>query len=115
MNALQLVAGTILFAGLLVTAGCGSSSASVGLGADAEAGDSGDATTEDAPVVNVPSNVVSDGYLTTGPWAGYGFTATDPGAAQIVPACGADSCDPPFCWRNSIRSGRAMIDQRRHY
>jgi hypothetical protein len=105
MKALQLVAGTILFAGLLATAGCGSSSASVGLGADAQAGDSGDATTEDASVVNVPSNVVSDGYLTTGPWAGYGFTATDPGAAQIVPACGADSCDPPFVGKSFCMHG----------
>jgi hypothetical protein len=43
------------------------------------------------------SQVVTDGYLTAGPWMGYGFTATDPGAAVIVPDCsGAAGCAPPF-------------------
>jgi hypothetical protein len=97
MKALQLVAGAILFAGPWSTVGCGDGSP--------ETGDSGDLITPDASVVNVPSNVVNDGYLTTGPWAGYGFTATDPGAAQIVPECAADSCDPPFLGKSFCMHG----------
>jgi hypothetical protein len=109
MKALQLVAGTIFFTVFSAAAGCGSASPGAGLGGDA--GDSDGSTTEDASVVSTPSRVVSDGYLTTGPWAGYGFTATDPGAAQIVPVCGADSCDPPFvgnsfCMHGTV-TGRA--------
>jgi len=42
------------------------------------------------------SQVVMDGYLMAGPWAGSGFTATDPGAATITPSCGAASCTPAF-------------------
>jgi hypothetical protein len=41
------------------------------------------------------SSVVADGYVSAGPWQGYGFTATDPGAATITPNCSA-SCTPPF-------------------
>ena len=80
MRSLQLVAGTILFAGQLSIAGCGGSSPGVKLSGDANTDDGG----AEASGVNTPSNVVNDGYLTTGPWAGYGFTATDPGAARIV-------------------------------
>ena len=105
MRTLQLFKGTIVCAGLLATVRCGggSSAPDAGLGWSAEAGDStgsdgggADATALDAALVYAPSNVVNDGYLTTGPWAGYGFTATDPGAAQIVPDCGSGSCNPPF-------------------
>ena len=34
---------------------------------------------------NRASQVVTDGYLMAGPWAGSGFTATNPGAATITP------------------------------
>jgi hypothetical protein len=45
----------------------------------------------------VASQVVNNGFVTTGPWAGYGFTATDPGAATITPDCsGSAGCVPPF-------------------
>jgi hypothetical protein len=105
MRALQAVTGTILLAGLCAAHGCGSTSTTpdADLGEGGEAGTSvdggssdGDSTTTDAANVYTPSTVVSDGYVTTGPWAGYGFTATDPGAAQIVPECGAKTCNPPF-------------------
>jgi hypothetical protein len=103
MKALQLVAGTIFFTVFSAAAGCGSASPGAGLGGDA--GDSDGSTTEDASVVSTPSRVVSDGYLTTGPWAGYGFTATDPGAAQIIPTCGTDGCDPPFVGKSFCMHG----------
>jgi hypothetical protein len=44
----------------------------------------------------VASNVVTSGFVAAGPWAGYGFTATDPGFATIVPDCSCGSCVPPF-------------------
>jgi hypothetical protein len=92
--------GTILF-GLLVVGGCGGGSSSgTDSGASSEAGasvDGGglDAAPADVANVSTPSVVVSDGYVTTGPWAGFGFTATDPGAATIIPECGG-TCNPPF-------------------
>ena len=58
------------------------------------------------------SRVVVNGYVTAGSWAGYGFTATDPGAATIVPDCaGAAGCVPPFvgfdlCMHGTV-TGRA--------
>ncbi len=58
------------------------------------------------------SNVALDGFITAGPWMGYGFTATDPGAATIVPDCaGAAGCTPPyvgntFCMTGTV-TGRA--------
>jgi len=130
MRSLYLVTGTMLLAGLLATGGCGSVSSTPGpdsgtsgdTGSDGGVGENGDdggangdvavdATTIDAANVSAPSNVVSDGYVTTGPWAGYGFTATDPGAAQIIPTCGTDTCDPPFvgkffCMHGTV-TGRA--------
>lgn len=105
MKALQLVTGTVLLAGLLPAGGCGGGSSASGrdsavggeTGAGVDTSVSGaDSTTLDAAYVAAPSNVVNDGYVTTGPWAGYGFTATDPGAAQIIPNCGVNTCDPPF-------------------
>ena len=39
---------------------------------------------------------MTNGFVSAGPWAGYGFTATDPGAATIVPDCSSGSCVPPF-------------------
>lgn len=60
----------------------------------------------------VASQVVSDGFVTAGPWAGSGFTATDPGAAMITPDCsGSAGCVPPFtgntfCMQGTV-TGRA--------
>lgn len=58
------------------------------------------------------SLVTTDGYVAAGPWMGYGFTATDPGAAMIVPAC-ADGAgcvpafsDHDFCMYGTV-TGRA--------
>lgn len=59
-------------------------------------GPGGDASTGDGPPSRL-SNVTTNGYVATGPWMGYGFTATDPGAATIVPDCaGAAGCTPAF-------------------
>src|SRR5581483_9050420 len=66
--------------------GCPSSSGAIAPG-DGGGGDS-------AP--SRASKVVNNGFLMAGPWAGSGFTATDPGAATITPTCGTDSCSPPF-------------------
>ena len=74
-------------------------------GGDRGGGNDGDSAKADVAVVTAPSNVVSDGYVTTGPWAGYGFTATDPGAAQIIPTCGTDGCDPPFVGKSFCMHG----------
>jgi hypothetical protein len=124
MKALQVVIGTIIFAGLLAMGGCGSGASTSGRdsGGCAETGDGGnvdgggsldsvdsgageDVVAVDATYVNTPSTVVSDGYVTTGPWAGYGFTATDPGAAKIVPECGASTCNPPFVGQSFCMHG----------
>ena len=68
-----------------------------------------------APADTAParaSRVAASGYITAGPWAGYGFTATDPGAATIVPNCaGAAGCvpafaDTDFCMQGMV-TGRA--------
>jgi hypothetical protein len=52
------------------------------------------------------SQVVTNGYLMAGPWAGSGFTATDPGAATITPTCGAASCSPPFSGNEFCMQGK---------
>ena len=52
------------------------------------------------------SQVVTDGYLMAGPWAGSGFTATDPGAATITPACTASSCTPAFSGNEFCMQGK---------
>ena len=50
--------------------------------------------------------MVSNGFVTAGPWAGYGFTATDPGAATITPDCsGSAGCVPPFTGPNFCMKG----------
>lgn len=111
MKTLQLVTETILFAGLLATGGCGGGSSTPGTdagGSDepgASGDDGGNSTAIDVAYAATPSSVVSDGYVTTGPWAGYGFTATDPGAAQIVPDCGGNACNPPFVGKNFCMHG----------
>jgi hypothetical protein len=125
VRSLQLVPVTILFAGLLAASGCksagggidgggsgiidGSDSSRIdgggGIDASGSDGSGGVSTTPDAAIVAAPSTVVSDGYVATGPWAGYGFTATDPGAATIIPECGADACNPPFVGNNFCMHG----------
>ncbi len=76
-----------LAAALLLATACTSSAAKAG--PDGAAGAPG----SDGMVA---SNVVTGGFVAAGPWAGYGFTATDPGAATIVPDCSSGSCVPPF-------------------
>jgi hypothetical protein len=82
----------------LATSGCGGSGSDASGGIDGGGIDAsgGAPMTPDAADPTTPSTVVSDGYVTTAPWAGYGFTATDPGAATIIPECGAATCNPPF-------------------
>jgi hypothetical protein len=92
---------TTTLAAVALLLGCGSSTTS-----NANGGGSGGAGGDTA------SNVAADGYITTGPWAGYGFTATDPGAATITPNCAAaGGCTPAFagnifCMHGTV-TGRA--------
>jgi hypothetical protein len=102
-----------LLAPALLAVACTSSAAKPG--ADGAAGAGG------APGVDgqVASDVVSNGFVSVGPWAGYGFTATDPGAATITPDCSGGSCVPPFtgntfCMQGTVTgrsdySGFAML------
>jgi hypothetical protein len=85
---------------MCLAAACSSSPART---ADAGGGgsDGGDAGPSRA------SLVASGGYITAGPWAGYGFTATDPGAAMITPNCaGAAGCTPPFTGSDFCMNGK---------
>jgi hypothetical protein len=84
MKALRL---SLIFGALALSlAACsGSTSSNTGAGGNGGGGAPGSA-----------SQVVSDGYVASGPWMGYGFTATDPGAATLTPDCSAGSCAPPF-------------------
>ena len=74
----------------------------------------GDMSNDDAGSSGPPSRasqVVMDGFVMAGPWTGGGFTATDPGAATITPACTADTCTPAFsgnqfCMQGTV-TGRA--------
>ena len=71
-----------------------------------------DGSAGDAAAASRASKVAAGGYITAGPWMGYGFTATDPGAATIVPNCAsAAGCDPAypgadFCMHGTV-TGRA--------
>ena len=90
----------------LLAAAC-TSSASKNDGGGGNGGGGG--SPGDGPV-QTASNAVSNGYVTAGPWMGYGFTATDPGAATIVPDC-TNGCIPPFtgdtfCMHGTV-TGRA--------
>jgi hypothetical protein len=62
-----------------------------------------DASAADAAPTRA-SAVASSGYITAGPWSGYGFTATDPGAATIVPNC-TGSCMPAYTGNEFCMSG----------
>ncbi|HEX3902398.1 MAG TPA: hypothetical protein VH853_06070 [Polyangia bacterium] len=94
----------------LCAAACTSNAAS-----KADSGGTGGGTGKDGASDGsgqVASQVVDDGFVTAGPWAGYGFTATDPGAATITPDCsGSAGCLPPFtgntfCMQGTV-TGRA--------
>src|SRR5450432_3726799 len=85
---------------LLLLAACdsgGSSGAPGAAGGDTSAGglDGGDTA----------SKVAADGTITSGPWLGSGFTATDPGAATITPECSA-GCVPPFVGTDFCMTGK---------
>jgi hypothetical protein len=74
-------------AAVLLATGCTSSAKPASDGAAGATGTGTDGA--------VPSDVVMNGFVAAGPWAGYGFTATDPGAATITPDC-SNGCTPPF-------------------
>lgn len=104
MTATRLASFAPALAAAFLGIACSSSAAKPG----PDAGGSGGSPDADGAVA---SNVVTDGFLTTGPWAGYGFTATDPGAATITPDCSGGSCVPPFtgnsfCMHGTV-TGRA--------
>ena len=99
---------------LLCAVACTSSA-----GSKTDAGGTGGSTGTDGSG-QVASQVVNNGFVTAGPWAGYGFTATDPGAATITPDCsGSAGCVPPFtgntfCMQGTVTgrtdySGFAML------
>jgi hypothetical protein len=98
-----------LAAGALFVAACSSSGSKADAGGAAGSMGSDGATDGSGQVA---SQVVSNGFVTAGPWAGYGFTATDPGAATITPDCsGSAGCVPPFtgnsfCMHGTV-TGRA--------
>jgi hypothetical protein len=94
----------------------GGSSAADAASTDAATPPAGDAATGG----EMDSNVAIDGYVVAEPWKGYGFTATDPGAATITPDCtGGAACTPPFagaafCMKGTVTgkadfSGFAML------
>jgi len=106
------VIGTLIAATWLVLGGCTTGTASKSPGNDASSGGGDDSGPSRA------SLVAANGYIAAGPWAGYGFTATDPGAAMITPNCAA-GCNPPFtgsdfCMQGTVTgridySGFAML------
>jgi hypothetical protein len=102
MRTLELLVG-ILAGGTLGSCGGGAANSSL-LGSGVGGGDTSDGA---GPGGAAPS-VVLDGKITAGPWAGFGFTATDPGAATITPDCsGGTGCVPPFvgstfCMRGTV-------------
>ena len=82
-------------AGLLVVVSTGAASCSSSMDKTNATVDTDASTSDSAP--SRASKVAASGYLTAGPWMGYGFTATDPGAATIVPNCAsAAGCDPAY-------------------
>jgi hypothetical protein len=98
--------GVVFGAALLMSGfagGCTSNAAKISdmIGGDGSAGDDTSAGPSHA------SLVASNGYITAAPWAGYGFTATDPGAATITPNCaGATGCTPPFVGTDFCMTGK---------
>jgi|GEM_PF-6415675 len=92
---LGLLSSTVALACL---AACASSPPGGGPGSGVSTGAGGDAG-------EAPSDVVTNGYLTAGPWAGSGFTATDPGAATIIPDCSGGGCNPAFAGNDFCMHG----------
>jgi hypothetical protein len=95
---LRLVSQALLGVAALMTAACdnGSGPTRGGTGGATASGGSG----------GLPgSQVVNNGYVSAGPWSGYGFTATDPGAATITPDC-STTCTPPFTGDTFCMSGK---------
>src|SRR4051812_33529712 len=97
-----------LFRTLAISALCAAACSSSGSKADS----GGTTGTDGGSDGQVASHVVNNGFVMAGPWAGYGFTATDPGAATIIPDCsGSAGCAPPFtgtsfCMHGTV-TGRA--------
>jgi hypothetical protein len=86
---MTLKAPGVVFGALLTTCFAGACSSSPAK----TTGSGGDGSASDDTGPSRASAVSSNGYVTTGPWAGYGFTATDPGAATISPdLVGSDLC-----------------------
>lgn len=110
----------------MLAVACGTNSAAKGssAGAGGASGGSAGATNGGSSSASggagggTSSQVALDGYITADPWAGFGFTATDPGAATITPNC-TTTCVPPFtgssfCMQGSVTgrqdySGFAML------
>lgn len=86
----------VLAVGMFVISACVNNKSNPGDG-----GNPGDAS---ADANATASRVVVDGYLTAAPWMGYGFTATDPGAATITPDC-SNGCVPPFTGQSFCMHG----------
>jgi hypothetical protein len=95
---------------LLAVAATGAGACSSSMGKTNATVDNDGSAADGAP--GRASKVAASGYLTAGPWMGYGFTATDPGAATIVPNCASPAgCDPAytgadFCMHGTV-TGRA--------
>jgi hypothetical protein len=103
---MRLLGTLALTAGLALVAGCSNSDS----GSNANGGADGDASTGGGSGGDTASHVVLDGFVSSGPWQGSGFTATDPGAATITPDC-TSGCVPPFtgsdfCMQGTV-TGRA--------
>src|SRR5215471_2023407 len=86
----------ILFLAASLAGACASTPSQNNTGSGGSSG--GDAA------VSRASMVTTNGYVTAGPWMGYGFTATDPGAATIMPDC-TNGCMPPFTGTDFCMTG----------
>ena len=124
MNSRRLVAKKVILLCLVIatSAGCVSSAAGNDKSSGGAPGTGGGTNTGGNSATADSGNdagAVLDGYVTVGPWKGSGFTATDPGAATIVPSCNSNSCAPPFtgdtfCMQGTVTgrpdySGFAML------
>jgi len=91
------IAKTSLLSILFVVGACASTPATGTTGRGGSSGSDAGQSRE--------SKVVMGGYLMAGPWMGYGFTATDPGAATITPDC-TSGCTPPFSGTDFCMMGK---------
>jgi hypothetical protein len=105
MDVARPVSRALLGGAVLLMAACDNGSGVSGGSHTTGGGTGGGATTASAGSGGNPgSQVVSNGYVTAGPWQGYGFTATDPGAATITPDC-STTCMPPYMGNTFCMSG----------